>query len=45
MRVVGGEFRPSPEVDRMRWVTVAEALELLSYEGDRTLLHSFETGQ
>jgi 8-oxo-dGTP pyrophosphatase MutT (NUDIX family) len=44
MHVFAGEFRPCAEVDRMRWVTVAEALELLSYAGDRTLLQSFETG-
>ena len=45
MSVMAGEFRPCPEVDRMRWVTVAEALELLSYQGDRALLQSFETGE
>jgi 8-oxo-dGTP pyrophosphatase MutT (NUDIX family) len=42
MTVAGGEFRPNDEVDEMRWVTPAEAIELVSHEGDRTLLRALE---
>jgi 8-oxo-dGTP pyrophosphatase MutT (NUDIX family) len=38
MRVVGGSFRPGPEVDQLRWLTMAEALRLLSYPRDREML-------
>ena len=38
MRPVGGSFSPSAEVDELRWLTIDEALELLSYERDRKLL-------
>ena len=34
----GGRFAPSAEVDAMRWVTVPEALHLLTYPHDRELL-------
>jgi 8-oxo-dGTP diphosphatase len=40
MRPVGGSFEPSREVDELRWVTPAEALELLDYEHDRELVRS-----
>jgi 8-oxo-dGTP pyrophosphatase MutT (NUDIX family) len=33
-----GEPRPRHEVDEVRWVTLAEARELLSYDYDRELL-------
>jgi 8-oxo-dGTP diphosphatase len=33
-----GEPGPSNEVDDVRWATVEEARELLSYAGERTLL-------
>ena len=33
-----GEPRPSDEVDEVRWASVAEAAELLSYDGERELL-------
>lgn len=39
MRPVGGRFEPNEEVDELRWLTVEESLELLSYERDRALLH------
>jgi 8-oxo-dGTP diphosphatase len=34
------EARPSNEVDEVRWVTPAEACELLSYTGERQLLEA-----
>ena len=34
----GGDFRPSDEVDELRWLPVSEALELLSHLHDQTLL-------
>ncbi len=34
-------WAPNDEVDRRRWVPVAEAAELLTYEHDRTLLAAF----
>jgi 8-oxo-dGTP diphosphatase len=33
----GGEFRPSEEVDELRWVALPKALELLSHSHDRGL--------
>ena len=38
MEPVEGDFAPNDEVDDMRWVTVAEALEQLSYPVDRELV-------
>ncbi len=38
MEALTGHFVPSAEVDAMRWVTVAEALDLLTYPHDRGLL-------
>jgi 8-oxo-dGTP diphosphatase len=38
MRPVGGEFAPSGEVDELRWLEPAAALELLDYEHDRELV-------
>lgn len=38
MHPSGGRFTPSDEVDQLRWLTVEEALALLSYERDRVLL-------
>ncbi len=40
MEPTGGEFAPNDEVDEIRWLTAAKALELLSYERDRALLRS-----
>ncbi len=42
MRPLRGHFEPNREVDEMRWLTVHEALELLSYEHDRELLEEWE---
>jgi 8-oxo-dGTP diphosphatase len=33
-----GEFAPNDEVDELRWVPPAEALELLSYPADRGIV-------
>jgi 8-oxo-dGTP diphosphatase len=38
MAPVAGEFAPNEEVDELRWVDVALAGPLLSYERDRELL-------
>lgn len=42
MDVQGGRFKPGDEVDEIRWVTVDEAFEILSYRRDRALLRSLE---
>jgi 8-oxo-dGTP pyrophosphatase MutT (NUDIX family) len=41
MTVASGEFRPTFEVDRLRWVSVAEALKLLTYPRDSDVLLAF----
>ncbi|RBY82173.1 NUDIX hydrolase [Geodermatophilus sp. TF02-6] len=38
MRVVGGRFAPNDEVDRLRWLPLAEAGTLVSHEADRAVL-------
>ncbi len=38
MRLRGGQFRPGPEVDRLRWVSRKSALRQLSYRHDQALL-------
>lgn len=38
MEPLGGEFQPGTEIDHMRWVTVDEALRVLSYEEDRAII-------
>jgi 8-oxo-dGTP diphosphatase len=38
MEPLDGEFTPNDEVDEMRWVTPAEADDLLTYDRDRELL-------
>jgi len=40
MTPLSGEFTPSDEVDELRWLTPAEATELLSYPRDVELLDS-----
>jgi 8-oxo-dGTP diphosphatase len=40
MEAEGGRFAPNDEVDQLRWLTVEEALDLLSYPGDKALLAS-----
>ncbi|HLQ60615.1 MAG TPA: NUDIX hydrolase [Candidatus Acidoferrales bacterium] len=38
MRPRGGRFRPSPEVDRLRWLSQKQAVRQLSYQHDQALL-------
>ena len=38
MRPLSGQFEANREVDELRWVSLAEAERLLSYERDRELL-------
>jgi 8-oxo-dGTP pyrophosphatase MutT (NUDIX family) len=38
MRIVGGEFVPTQEVDEVRWLAAADAARLLSYGRDLALL-------
>jgi 8-oxo-dGTP diphosphatase len=38
MEWVEGRFDPSDEVDRLRWVPVAEAERVLTYDRDHQLL-------
>ena len=38
MRPLDGEFRPTKEVDELRWVPLEEAASHLSYDHDRELL-------
>ena len=40
MTPLSGEFTPSDEVDELRWLTPAEARELLTYPRDLELLDS-----
>ena len=40
MRAGAGRFTPTEEVDQVRWLPIGEALRLLTYERDRTLLMS-----
>ncbi len=44
MQATGGAFSPTREVDELRWVSLAEASELLTRESDRTLLERFIQG-
>jgi 8-oxo-dGTP diphosphatase len=41
MRAAGGEFQPNDEVDDLRWMTVAQATEAVSYRHDRAVLADF----
>jgi broad specificity phosphatase PhoE/8-oxo-dGTP pyrophosphatase MutT (NUDIX family) len=38
MRALDGHFKPTKEVDAMRWLPLGEAVDLLTYHHDRTLL-------
>jgi 8-oxo-dGTP diphosphatase len=38
MRAVDGGFEPNDEVDELRWLGPADAIELLDYEHDRRLV-------
>ena len=41
MYAEGGMFSPTPEVDQLRWVSVAEAMRTVTQERDRDLLREF----
>jgi 8-oxo-dGTP diphosphatase len=41
MEPVAGAFKPTDEVDEIRWLTREEAAELLSYSRDQALLDGF----
>jgi 8-oxo-dGTP diphosphatase len=43
MQPIEGSFQPSAEVDELRWLPLAEAVQLLSYSHDRELLESVRT--
>jgi 8-oxo-dGTP diphosphatase len=45
MDVVGGRFHAGSEVDEVRWVTIDQALDLLSYGRDRALLRAFDLAE
>ena len=38
MHPLGGAFVPNEEVDEVRWMPLAEAVEALSYPHDREML-------
>ena len=44
MTPVSGEFEPNEEVDELRWLTPAEAAELLTYERDREVVEAADAG-
>ena len=44
MEAEGGSFVPTREVDEVRWVTPAEALDLLTHERDRQLVEKLVRG-
>ena len=44
MHAEGGIFSPSREVDQLRWVTIDEALSLLSHKRDLAILRTFAQG-
>jgi 8-oxo-dGTP pyrophosphatase MutT (NUDIX family) len=37
-----GEFTPNAEIDEIRWLPIPEAVQLLSYDHDRPVVHGFE---
>jgi 8-oxo-(d)GTP phosphatase len=41
MYAEGGLFSPTPEVDQLRWVSLADAMQTVSQERDRDLLKTF----
>ena len=41
MRYLSGEHEPGDEVDRLQWLTIAEATQLVSYPMDRGVLADF----
>lgn len=42
MHPVGGEFRANDEVDEVRWLTIPDALDLLTYPRDRQFLERLD---
>jgi 8-oxo-(d)GTP phosphatase len=44
MHAEGGIFSPSREVDQLRWVSIDEALSLLSHKRDLAILRTFAEG-
>ena len=44
MEAEGGSFSPTREVDRLEWVTVDEAREMLTQQHDKKLLEKFVRG-
>jgi 8-oxo-dGTP diphosphatase len=42
MHAVGGELRPLNEVGDARWLPLPAALDVLSYERDREVLHALD---
>ena len=40
MRPLSGRFQPTEEIDELRWLRPEDAVELLDYEHDRTLVRS-----
>ncbi len=44
MHAEGGIFSPSREVDQLRWVSIDEALSLLSHKRDLAILRTFAQG-
>jgi 8-oxo-dGTP diphosphatase len=45
MRALDGDFEPNDEVDRLRWLGLAEAEGLLDYEHDRELVSGLRSKQ
>jgi 8-oxo-(d)GTP phosphatase len=44
MHAEGGMFSPSREVDQLRWLSVDEAIRLLTHDRDRDLIRAFAAG-
>jgi len=42
MRIVGGTFTVNPEADEMRWLSIDDARNLITYDRDRELLDLVE---
>ena len=42
MSVVGGEFRENREVDELRWLSRADAAEMLTHDRDQSTLEALE---
>ena len=42
---MGGRFGAGSEIDEVRWVTVEDAMDLLSYRRDRALLRAFDLAE